>query len=177
MKLKKINPLIPQISVRFGAVGGVLAIVAFLVFHFIGLPPGSLLSFIATILVVGMFMFLPMKGFKSHNNGEFRFYHGMTIGFISYLSIATIFSLFYLLFITVIEPDYLIDKMEFLKENLIEQKEQKIEEFGPEVYERQLKGMDSTSVSADVLSEFAKRLFIGLFIAPVFSIILRTRQA
>ncbi|MFY0594686.1 DUF4199 domain-containing protein [Roseivirga sp.] len=176
MKIK-LNPIIPQLSVKYGAVGGILAVVAFAVFHYMGLPAGSFISFLATVIVVGMFIFLPMREFKFQNSAGFRFYHGMTIGFISYLSIATVFSLFYLLFIKVIEPDYIIEKMEFLRTNLIDQREQKIEELGLEVYERQLKGMDSVSVSADVLSEFAKRLFIGLFLAPVFSIILRTRQA
>jgi len=173
----KINPLIPQLAVRYGAVGGILAVAAFLVFHYMGLPPGSLLSFLSTIIVVGMFTFLPMRDFKASTDYGFRFYHGMTIGFVSYLMIATVFSLFYLLFIKVIEPEYLQTKMEFLRDNLIQEKEQMIEEFGLDVYERQLKGMNVVSVSADVISEFAKRLFIGLFIAPVFSIILRTRQA
>ena len=129
------------------------------------------------VIVVGMFTFLPMRDFKASTDYGFRFYHGMTIGFVSYLMIATVFSLFYLLFIKVIEPEYLQTKMEFLRDNLIQEKEQMIEEFGLDVYERQLKGMNVVSVSADVISEFAKRLFIGLFIAPVFSIILRTRQA
>ena len=173
----KINPIIPKLSFRYGAVGGVLAIVSFLVFHYMGLPPGSLLSFLAAVIVVGMFTFLPMKDFKSSNGAGFRFYHGMTLGFISYLTIATVFSIFYILFIEVVEPDYLNTKITFLRDSHVAQREQKVAEFGIEVYERQLDGMQDISVSADVLSEFAKRLFIGLFLAPVFSIILRTRQA
>lgn len=173
----KVNPAIPKLSSRYGLAGGVMATVAFLVFHYIGVVPGSLLSFLAAILVTGMFAFLPMKDFKSNiNNGEFRFYHGMTIGFIAYLTIATIFSLFYLIFIEFIEPDYLNEKISYLREVQVSQRDAKIEEFGLEAYEKQLSGLDSISVSSEILSEFVKRLFIGIFLTPIFSIILRTKQ-
>ena len=173
----KVNPQIPKLSFRYGAVGGVLAIIAFLVFHYLGLPPGSFISFIVTALIVGMFSFLPMKDFKSNvNDGEFRFYHGMTIGFISYLAIATLYSLFYLLFIELIEPEYLNSKIEYVRETLIAQKDEKIKEFGEDVYNRQLEGLETISTSTEVLSEFAKRLLFGIFLTPIFSIVLRTRQ-
>lgn len=174
----KINPAIPRISFRYGLAGGCMAMVAFLVFHYIGIKPGSLISFLAAILVTGMFAFLPMKDFKSNvNKKEFRFYHGMTIGFISYLTIATVFSLFYLVFIEILEPNFLNEKVAYLRELQITQREAKVEEFGLEAYERQLNGLDSISLSSDVLSEFAKRLFIGIFLTPIFSVVLRTRQA
>ncbi len=173
----KINPAIPKLSFKYGVVGGILAFVAFLVFHYIGLTPGNLLSFIATLIVVGMFTFLPMKDFKSNvNNGEFRFYHGMTIAFISYLTIASIYGILFWVFMELIEPDYLATKISILKDNFINQKEQRIEEFGLEEYERQLRGLDQITVSAEIISEFAKRVFFGLFLAPIFSIVLRTRQ-
>lgn len=173
----KINPVIPKLSFRYGLAGGAMAIVAFIVFHYVGIMPGSLISFIAAILVTGMFAFLPMKDFKSNmNNGEFRFYQGMTIGFIGYLTIAAVFSIFYLLFIELVEPEFLEDKVAYLRELQIEQRDAKVEEFGLEVYERQLKGLDNISVSSEVLSEFVKRLFMGIFLTPIFSIVLRTRQ-
>lgn len=174
----KINPAIPKLSFKYGVAGGVLAIVAFLVFHYIGLPPGSLISMIGTLIVVGMFTFLPMKDFKSNiNNGEFRFYHGMTIAFISYLTIAAVYGILYWIFIELIEPDYLSNKILSIRESLIDQKEQMADDFGLEEYQRQLNGLDAISVSSEIISEFAKRLFFGLFLAPIFSIVLRTRQA
>lgn len=174
----KIRSIVPRIGAQYGAVGGAMLMLAFLVFHYVGIPGWSLITLLISVVVIGFFSFLPIKEFKKyHNNGELRFYHGMSIAFMSYLTMALVFTLLYILFINVIEPAYLQDKLDFQRELVISQKDQWIDQFGEDSYNERVEGLKSISTFDDIWSEFAKRVLIGFFLAPIFSIILRTHKA
>lgn len=178
----KIRPIIPKISGRYGLVGGVLAILSFVTFFYLDQQPWrNLISFLLDIVIIGLFCFLPIKEFKrDHNQNELRFYHGMTIGFISYLMTAFVFSIFYALFINVIEPSFMelyksvqIDDMESMKEMIMGQVDENKEEF----FQEQLSAISKITKSQLILDVFLKKAIIGLFLTPIFSIVLRTHKA
>lgn len=174
----KIRSIVPRIGAQYGAVGGVMLMLAFLVFHYVGIPGWSLITLLISVVVIGFFAFLPIKEFrKYHNNGELRFYHGMSISFMSYLTMALVFTLLYVVFIHLIEPAYLQEKLDFQRELVISQKDQWIDQFGEESYNERIEGLSTISTFDDIWSEFVKRVLIGFFLAPIFSIILRTHKA
>lgn len=174
----KIRKIVPRIGAQYGAVGGMMLMLAFLVFHYVGIPGWSLITLLISVVVIGFFTFLPIKEFrKYHNDGELRFYHGMSISFMSYFTMALVFTMLYVLFIYVIEPTYLQDKLNFQRELVISQKDQWVDQFGEESYNERIEGLKVISTFDDIWSEFVKRVLIGFFLAPIFSIILRTHKA
>ena len=174
----KINPRLTKLSGSYGLMSAGLTIVAFLVFYFLGQQPWrNLLSLILDVILIGLITFMATKDFRDNENvGELRFYHGMAIGFIIYTATALLFSLFYLLFITVEVPDfmdsYYISMVEFLESR----KEFTIANGSEEYYNEQLESLKDVSASGLTLDAFGKKIISGLFLAPVFSIVLRTRQ-
>lgn len=178
----KVRPIIPRIGARYGAAGGVLAIIAYLTFFYLDQQPWrNLISFLLDAVIIGFFCFLPIKEFKrDHNGGELRFYHGMTIGFISYLMIGFIFSLFYAIFINWIEPGFMEMYKQVQHEDMLAMKDMimsRAKENPEEFFQQQL---DSTAVitkSQLILDVFLKKALIGLFLTPIFSIVLRTNKA
>ncbi|OEK03421.1 hypothetical protein BFP97_18695 [Roseivirga sp. 4D4] len=178
----KINPIIPRLSFRYGLAGGLMAIVAFLVFFYLDQEPWrNLISFMLDILIVGLFSFLSIKDFRSnYNNGELRFYHGMSLGFICYSTIAFVFAIFYLVFMQWIEPDFLNMFIETAKSDMELRKDMILQgvESDPEIYfAEQLASLDKITKSSLIFDSFLKKLIFGIFLTPIFSIVLRTRQA
>lgn len=177
----KINPVIPKLSFRYGLAGGLMAIVAFVVFFYLGQQPWrNLISFMLDILIVGLFSFLTIKDFRSnYNNGELRFYHGMSLGFICYSTIAFVFAVFYLIFMQWIEPDFLTLFVDTAKSDMVLRKDMILQgvETDPELYfAEQLASLDDITKSSLIFDSFLKKLIFGIFLAPIFSIVLRTRQ-
>ncbi len=177
----KINPVIPRLAFRYGLAGGVMAIVAFLVFFYLGQQPWrNLISFLIDILIIGLFSFLTIKDFRSnYNNGELRFYHGMSLGFICYTTIAFVFAVFYFVFMQWIEPDFLSVFIDTAKSDMELRKDMMLLgiEADPEVYfSEQLASLEKITKSSLIFDSFLKKLIFGVFLAPIFSIVLRTRQ-
>ena len=178
----KIRPIIPRIAARYGAVGGLLAVIAYLTFFYLDQQPWrNLISFLLDAVIVGFFCFLPIKEFKrDHNNNELRFYHGMTIGFISYLTVGFIFSLFYAIFINWVEPGFMdlykavqMEDMVAMKDLIMSRAKENPEEF----YQQQLESISVITKSQLILDVFLKKALIGLFLTPIFSIVLRSHKA
>ncbi|MGW8122348.1 DUF4199 domain-containing protein [Roseivirga echinicomitans] len=175
----KINPKLSRLSFKYGAVTAVFTIIAFLVFYFMGLQPWrNLLSFLLDILIIVIFLFLAMKDYKSNvSGGDFRFYHGMTIGFIVYVSASAIFALFYMVFIYWGNPDFLQEYIVTAQEDLVNRKDMIVAALSEESYLEQYELITNTSKSVLVFDVFIKKVLIGLVVTPVFSIILRSTRA
>jgi hypothetical protein len=174
----KISPPLRNLGLRYGLVTALLSIMAFVVFYIMGQQPWrNLVSFLLDIFVIGVFLFLSIKDYKSNvNSGELRFYQGMTVGFIVYFISALGFSLFYMVLIQWIEPDFLSDYIRVAQEDLIARKEMIIAGLSEESYNEQFSKMTETTTQVLVVDAFIKRVLIGLVLTPVFSILLRTHQ-
>ena len=120
----KINPILIKLPVKFGLSGLLLTVLSFLVFYYTGLQPWrNLISLILDTILVGAFCFIAMKEFKTnYNGGTLSFYHGMTLGFFTYGIIALGFGIFYLLFIDVIEPEFISNYITLAKEDMVARK-------------------------------------------------------
>ena len=174
----KINPRLTKIAGGYGLVSAVLTIVAFIVFYYMDMQPWrNLLSLILDVVLIGAVTFMATRDFRDNENGgELRFYHGMSIGFVIYTMTALVFSLFYLLFMTVITPDFMDLYIESMIEFLESRKDMIMANGGEESYQQQLESLPDTRPSGLALDAFGKKIFSGLFLAPIFSIVLRTPQ-
>jgi hypothetical protein len=175
----KVNPALSKLAIKYGAVAAVFSILAFVVFYIMGQQPWrNLISFLLDVFVIGVFIFLALKDYKERfNNGELRFYQGMTVGFIVYLIVAVGFSLFFFVLMQWVEPDFLTEYIKLALEDLVSRKEMIVAGLSEESYLDQLSKLENTTISVLVIDAFVKRLLIGLVLTPIFSILLRTHQA
>ncbi len=175
----KVNPKLTRLSFKYGAVTALFVIIAFLVFYFMGLQPWrNLLSFLLDILIIVVFLFLALKDYKDNvGRGEFRFYHGMTIGFIVYVTAAAIFALFYFVFIYWGSPDFLNEYIITAQADLVSRKDMIVTALSEESYLEQYEMISNTTRGVLVFDVFIKKLLIGLVVTPVFSIMLRSSRA
>lgn len=174
----KINPRLVKVAGGYGLTTSVITIIAFLTFFYLGQQPWrNTLSLIMDVIIIGTMTFVATKDFRDNENGgELRFYHGMTIGFVIYAATAFVFALFYTLFMTVIQPDFLELYRQSMLEFLESRKEMLIANGSQESFEAQVAGLKDVTVSGLALDSFGKKVISGLFLAPIFSVILRTRQ-
>ena len=175
----KINPTLVKLPAKYGLIGFGLTALSFIVFYYVGLQPWrNLLSLILDVILISAFCFVAIKDFKTNYNDDvLSFFHGMTIGFGTYISIAIGFSIFYRLFIDVIEPDFMINYIEIAKEDMIGRKDVIVTALGEENYDKNFIALDSTNSGTLMIDAFIKKLLIGLLITPVLSVIMRNHRA
>ena len=152
---------------------------SFIVFFYVGLQPWrNLLSLVLDALLISAFCFAAIRDFKlNYNGGYLRFYHGMTLGFVTYITISLGFGLFYRLFVDVIEPSFIEQYITLAKEDMVGRKEVIIKALGEESYDKNFIALNDTNSSVLMIDALIKKLLIGLMITPVFSVIMRTHQA
>jgi hypothetical protein len=177
----KINPYIKKPAIQFGASGGAMMILSFLVFFYLGMQPWrNLISFILDVVIIGFFLVLAIREFKiKYNSNELRFYHGMTLGFLTFFLMSGIYSVFYGLFISVVDPDFLLNYIDLAIQDLNSRKELLTDniEGDPELFfQEQINGIKAITTSQLIFDAFIKRVLIGFFLTPMISIVFRTPQ-
>ncbi|PIQ47069.1 MAG: hypothetical protein COW03_17265 [Cytophagales bacterium CG12_big_fil_rev_8_21_14_0_65_40_12] len=175
----KVNPALSKLAIKYGVVAALFTVLAFVVFYIMGQQPWrNLVSFLLDVFVIGVFLFLAIKDYKdSVNNGALRFYQGMTVGFIVYLTIAAGFSLFFFVLMQWVEPDFLGEYIKLALEDLVSRREMIVAGLSEESYLDQYSKLQNTTIGVLVIDAFVKRLLIGLVLTPIFSVLLRTHQA
>jgi hypothetical protein len=166
------NKLI-AVPLKYGVIGGGLVILLFLVFYFLGRNPLIEIRFV-DILLLAIFIFFSNKEFKDrYNNKELHFWQGVTIGMITYFSIAIISALFILLLTVVIDPDLTTNYIETRIELLNENRETLVDSINEQAYMDALAGVKGTSPVDLAFDDFLKKSIIGLFLTIVIAVILR----
>ena len=162
--------------IKFGITGAVLFITMFLASYFSSANPLLENNGIVDVLILLIFLFLGIKEYRdTYNNKLLEFWQGMTLGFICYVIIAVITSLFILFFVTVINPDVLDTYVASTLENLELEKEKFIEKMGIETYQETIIKNNNTSLSDVVLDNFQKKTIIGMALTIVIAIIMKRK--
>ena len=144
----------------------------YLLFYFIGRNP--LLDVrIIDILLLTIFIFFSIKEFRDrYNSGQLHFWQGVSIGFMTYITIAIISAISILILIQ-IDPEllqnYIESRVAFIKAN----DATLIEEIDEQAYIDALEGVKKTTALDLVLDDFLKKSIIGLFLTIIIAIILR----
>jgi hypothetical protein len=168
------HPLI-RIPLRYALIGIFLYGTLFLLLYFMGNNPlvvGRPWDF--GFLLIPLMVFFAMKDFKvNYNNGELRFWQGMSSGFVTYFILALGVALFIYIFMTLADPNilegYIQDRIQLLESS----KEQFIEQLGAELYDEQITKMNHTTAFIVAIDEFWKKLVIGLFLTILIAAVLR----
>ncbi|GJM29982.1 MAG: hypothetical protein DHS20C17_26170 [Cyclobacteriaceae bacterium] len=168
------HPLI-GIPIRYALVGIFLYGALFLLLYYTGHNPlvaGRPWDF--GFLLIPVMIFFSLKDFKTnYNQGELRFWQGMTCGFITYLVIAVGTALFIYLFLTFADPavldGYIDDRIQLIESS----KAQFVDQLGEELYHEQLAKMSQTSAWVVALDDFWKKVAIGLFLTILIAAVMR----
>ena len=157
---------------RFGLIGGVFCVIAFLLFYWLGYDPSNL-SMLFGFVLIPIFLFLGIRFFKKDvNQGELGFAQGMTIGFLIYAMIAVISGLG-IWIVLLISPE-LFAELKFLKIEVLDlNRDMIISQLNEESFNttyKQILGMTELDIA---LNDFIWKILPGLFFTIIFSIILR----
>jgi hypothetical protein len=171
--MNKLKPFLIT-SLKYGLIGGALTIILFFILIFLDINP-----FVAYkkldfgFLILPVFIFFSIKEFRDlRNNRQLRFWQGMTVGFFTYIFLALTSAVFILLalsFYPQVLDQYIIDRSLMVENN----KSQIVETLGEEVYYQTYQDLQQISPFVLALDDFLKKIFAGLFITIIISVILR----
>ena len=119
-------------------------------------------------------IFFSLKEFKDHfNQGELRFWQGLSASFVCYLTLAMTFSVLLYLFLESTDASilegYKEDRIRILENN----RSAMVDQFGQDAYYEQISKTAQTSAYIKALDDFWKKLIIGLLLAIPISVIMR----
>ncbi len=157
---------------KFGSLGGVLSICAFIILAFLNEDPTNL-NLVFGYIITPVSLFLAIKFFKEYsNNGYLSFAEGMSVGFVTYLLIAIISGVGIWL-ILVISPD-LFDTIKNSKlEVLSANQETIVSQVGVNSYEATLVSIQNMVPWEVAANDAIWKILPGLFFTIIISIILR----
>ena len=163
-----------SISVRYGALGGVLGIILLIAMYYLGRHPMLTSPFFDfRILLYGIFVFFALREFRDYEQqGALYFSQAMIGGLTVVLFMTTISSLLLLVFGRMVGSfvtDYILQVTAYVKSFSPED----IDRIGKDIYERNLKALPSTNIWNLAITYFAHGLVIGFFVNIILSVILR----
>ncbi len=169
-----IKPL-AGVGTRYGLVASVLSSMAFLALHYTGQEPMvNLHMLFIDGLLIALTLGVGMKEFRDYyNNKLLSFGQGMTIGFFYYITFSSFFGLFILLFVGVIEPDFVSQYRESIIEQLRLMSADQLESLGEDFVQDQINKTGDLGPSALVLDAFVKKILAGLVLTPLVTVIFR----
>lgn len=172
--MKYLKSPIFKVGAKYGLFSGVMSIFILWVFVWLGQNPLYEMNFLVLeVILLGIFVLFAIKEFKDrHGMGELRFWQGMSTGFVVYLTTAIVFTPGLWLFLT-IEPQVVAEYIQMSYQYQVDNEEMQVERMGRELYEKGLKELKSVRNQDLLLSGFLKKLFLGMFITPLISLILR----
>lgn len=159
-------------SYKFGLLGGLFNIAAFVLLSFLKNDPTNL-SLIFGYLISPFVLFLAIKFFKEYSNeGGLTFSEGMSVGFLTYCLIALISSLGVLGYLN-FSPE-LFEEIKNSKINVLVESQGTIsQEISLSAYELTLSNVKKMSKFDLALNEGIWKFIPGLFFTIIISIILR----
>ena len=172
--MKISNPLI-AVPVKYGFVGGMLSILVFVLVYQLDRNPLTVYgNFDFSFLLFPIFIAFSLKDFRDNwNDKSMKFWQGMTIGFINYSAIAIISAIFIFLFLTFIDHTLLTEYISDRSLLIVEMKDEMIKTMGQAVYETTYREVQETTAYVIALDDFLKKVFIGLFLTIILSVIFR----
>jgi len=157
---------------KFGILGGLISVVSFFLLSFLR-PDPSNLNLVFGYVLTPIVVFLAIKFFKEYTNGKYlSFAEGMSVGFVSYVSMAIVSGLgiwVILLAMNGLFRDILTAKLQILSES----KELILSQVGEASYEITLKSIESMTALDIAINDSIWKIISGMFFTIIISIILR----
>ncbi len=157
---------------QFGSLGGILSVLAFITLSFFYLDPTNL-TLLFGYVITPIAIFLALKFFKEYaNSGYLSFSEGMSVGFVTYILIASISTLGILIFL-VVSPD-LFEQIKLSKlEVLAKGKETILSQVGESSFEATVASIQEMTKLDVAINDGLWKIIPGLFFTIIISIILR----
>ena len=165
------NNIIVKTGIKYGVAGGVLNILFYLTFYFLG--RNALLPEIRYVMdVFILILFLTMASIEFwHRDQNYRFWKYMSVGIINYLTLAMVSATFIIVFVYFIAPEYSEEYFTGRLQLMESQKEAQIEAMGEETYYRTFEAIQNNQPYQIAIDDFFKKSMIGLFLIIFISII------
>lgn len=159
-------------SYKFGLVGGMFSIFAFVLLSFLKSDPTNL-SLVFGYVISPFALFLAIKFFKEYSNqGVLTFSEGMSVGFVTYCLIAIISGLGVLIYLS-----FSLELFEEIKnsklEVLLKNQETIVQEMGLKPYKSTLLSVKQMTIRDIAFNESIWKVIPGLFFTIIISVILR----
>jgi len=167
------NPLL-RVPFRYGLIGGVIGGLAIVVLYLMGMHP-FLLPVIVDfrIAIYSLFIFLCLKELRDYfYKGELYFWQGMVGSYVFVATAALIGAVVTWCYATC-QKEFLSAYVAKLQQQLTGFKKQFIESVGVDAYNQQLARLPGTTAFDLAGDYFLKSLIIGLFLAILFSVVVR----
>lgn len=163
-----------KVSVRYGAVAGVLAVVLLAGTFYMGRHPLLVSPFLDfRLLLYATFIFFALKEVRDyHQGGALYFWQGI-IGSLMLVLTATLVGSLGLWIFGALETDFIPSYIAQMTTYLKSFPAADIERIGKDIYERNLSALPSTNIADMVETYFAQGLAIGFFVSIILSVILR----
>lgn len=169
----KRSPLL-SVSLRYGAVCGVLALVLLVVTYYIGRHPLMISPYLDfRILLFAVFIFFTLKEVRDYyQEGVLYFWQGL-IGSVLVVVVATIIAAIGIQIFASLEKEFITSYVEQMTAYLKTFPKEDIDRIGKEVYDRNLELLPATNSSILAFTYFMQGLVIGFFVSIILSAILR----
>lgn len=173
-----LKPIV-AVPLRFGLYAGGISIFLFFVLYLLGYNPLIIYrNFDFSFILLPIFIYFSIKEFRDFNNDNaLEFWQGMSVGFFTYVTIAALSGLFLFLFLEVGDPQlltgYVADRIQILDDK----KEEVVERLGEIAYNKTYSELKMVTAFHLALDDFLKKLFIGLFLTIIISVLLRRKPS
>jgi len=168
------KPGLLKISIRYGVVAGVLAIVLLVILYYSGQHPFLIFPFFDfRIILFGIFVFFALKEYRDgYQDGILYFWQGLFGSFVVVMVSSVISSVGLWIFGST-ESAFVSDYVVKMTEHLKSFPQEDVDRIGKEVFERNLRDLPATNISQLVQTHFGQGMVIGFFISLILSVILR----
>lgn len=165
-----------KVPIKFGVFGALIIITMFFVFFFSDANPLIEIRMF-DFFILPIFIFSAIKEFRDGYNGLYmEFWEGMTVGFVTYITLAIVTSLFVFIFLSTedgtIFNTYIDDRIEILESR----KDGIVEEMGVSTYEESHKDITGTTIWDLTLDNFIKKTLVGLMLTIMISVLMRRKE-
>ncbi len=131
---------------------------------------------VVDLVILSLFLFFAMRDYRDRHNDRILYYwQGVSIGIVTFLTIALISAGFIYILTQYMKPEmvgeYIDSRLELLQQNKL----QLVSTINEQAYNEALEGVKQTT-SADLgLDDLLKKTFIGLFLTIIIAVILRKK--
>jgi hypothetical protein len=163
-----------QVPLKYGAIASALLALLFMVLYSMGKHPLFVPLFLdVRLIMLPLFMFVAMKDFRdSQNGGVLHFWQGLTVGFITFTTLAILMSLFIMSMAEVSDgflQEYISARLELLEGNKVQFSEALNEQF----VQGQIDALPLTRPFDLAIDYFWKTVAIGIFLNIILAVVLR----
>lgn len=167
-------PLLVRVPVRYGVIGGVIALIQLMAFYYMDKHPFLIpVFFDFRIVLFAVLIFFALKELRTyHFGGLLFFWQGVIASLLFTLVFASVAALLLWLFCS-LQPGFVSQYIQLAISQIKTFPPEVVEQIGKDVYERNLNALPATDAFDLVSLYFVQSFGISFFISIILSVVLR----